>query len=272
AARAITEILRQPLGVGPHLSHLATQGKDVATSYGPPLLQAQAGAIEGLAFVQSHAHSQTEVDEVALAGIVTVVDVATEPLPGGDKRGHFVIRETGDARAIFGCNNIPVGLVLDTAVASRLAVLRALPAQAVTQGSYALDVGVADKHAQTVAVARLVGRKMDIKKRSLPVPVDPGARFYPHWLPCDHVLAEKPFDPKPVIAIQTCGGRVSPAWSLGDAHQQWHLDLAIGQGGARSRVTIKHHKRTLKERRVLQRLLPFVQQGLVVGVAGRVID
>src|SRR5690606_19970576 len=73
ATRAISKVLRQALGIGPDLTHFATHSQHVAPSYRPPLLNAQAAAIKRFLFVQCHAGTHAEIDQIAFAWIVFFV-------------------------------------------------------------------------------------------------------------------------------------------------------------------------------------------------------
>src|SRR5690606_33845587 len=69
-ARTVAKVLRQAVGIGPNLANLSAHSQYIAPPYGPPLLQAQAAAIKGLALVQGNAGPQAEVHQVAFPGII----------------------------------------------------------------------------------------------------------------------------------------------------------------------------------------------------------
>src|SRR5690606_15630078 len=93
---AVTEVLRQTIRIRPYLADLAAHGKHIAASHGPPLLDAQAAAVERLALVQSDAGANAKVDQIAFTRIVFFVNIAAQPLPGRHRRRHFVVIGTAD--------------------------------------------------------------------------------------------------------------------------------------------------------------------------------
>src|SRR5690606_34947933 len=104
------------------------------------------------------AGTQTHVHEIALARIVFGIHVSPQPLPGADQSRHFEVVGAVDPGAIMSSHQGPLSLVLDPAIARRLAFLPALPAQAVACVAHTLDVRVLVERAHAVLVALEGGR------------------------------------------------------------------------------------------------------------------
>src|SRR5690606_28454404 len=163
-ARAVAEVLRQPVRLRPYLAHFPSHREHIAPPHGPPLLRAQAGAVEALAFVQGDAGPQPEVHQIAFARVVFFVDIAAQPLPGGDQGRHFETGRPADARLVVRRGQPPLGFIFHPAVARRLAFLAALPTQPHPAIVQPFDIGMLVQDADAILVAAARRRQIDIEK------------------------------------------------------------------------------------------------------------
>src|SRR5690554_2614573 len=264
AADAVAEILRQPIGLRPHLAHLAAHGKHVARPDGEPLLPTQACAVERLALVERDTRAQPDIDEIALTRVVLGIDVAAQPLPRSYQRGYLEIFRAVDARAIVRSHQRPLGFELDTAVAGRLALLAALPADAIAPVVNAFDIGMVEQYAHTVLVATARGRQVNVEKGALPMPVQAHAGFHRHGQARNDVLTKQRLGTRPVVTVDPQRRREPARGRFGHLYAYGKLDLAVGQLAAVGTRRVERDEGAAKEAGGLQRLLPLVEPFLIV--------
>src|SRR5699024_11297906 len=97
------------------------------------------------------------------------------------------------------------GAIFPPPVASRLALLRAGPAQAGARVAYPFNVGVGCQHADAVSITMAGRRQVNVKEPALALAINAGAGFQPDGLTKDHVLPIQAFYPDAVIAVHTDG-------------------------------------------------------------------